>query len=206
MTEVPGWYLEFAGAVTAALPPDIDQEAAQAWVDDPAGTARGACRRAGRFCRSRRPCPPAKRQDEENWTLVRDDPEMPVVAGANIRGGTFPEGSEDLIGEPMVELILGIDGLLGQRQAEYLMEHPNGIPEELERYALVFPGTVWQSPDQNHQVPCLVNRGGTWEIIFGILEGGFDSRDLLAETAEVRPSPVSATTSPGGTAHDTHRR
>ena len=99
---------------------------------------------------------------EDGWTLVRDNPETAVVAGANIRGGAFPEGTEDLIGEPMVELILGIEGLLGQRQAEYLMDHPSGIPEELERYALVFPGTVWQSPDQNHQVPCLVNRGGTW--------------------------------------------
>ncbi len=183
MTEVPGWYLEFAGAVTAALPPDIDEATAQAWVDDPAGLREALAGALGGSAAVAGPARLRNDKTDEGWTLVRDDPEMPVVTGANIRGGEFPEGSEDLIGEPMVELILGIDGLLGQRQAEYLMDHPNGIPEELERYALVFPGTVWQSPDQNHQVPCLVNRGGSWEIIFGILEGGFDSRDLLAQAA-----------------------
>ena len=183
MTEVPGWYLEFAGAVTAALPPHIDEETARSWTEDPEGLREAVASALGG---SATPTGPARlRLDKANdgWTLVRDDPEMPVVTGANIRGGAFAQGTEDLIGEPMVELILGIEDLLGQRQAEYLMDHPDGIPQELERYALVFPGTVWQSSDQNHQVPCLVNRGGTWEIIFGILEGGFDSRDLLAEAA-----------------------
>lgn len=183
MTEIPGWYLEFAGAVAAALPPDMDEETARGWTEDPEGLRETL---AGALGGSAVPLGPARlRNDkaEEGWTLVRDDPDMPVVTGANIRGGGFPEESEDLIGEPMVELILGIEGLLGQRQAEYLSEHPNGIPEELDRYALVFPGTIWQSPDQNHQVPCLVNRGGSWEIIFGILEGGFDSRDLLAQAS-----------------------
>ena len=183
MTEVPGWYLEFAGAVTAALPADIDEETAQAWVDDPAGLREALAGALGGTAAAGGPARLRQDKTEDGWVLVRDDPDMPVVRGAQVRGGAFPTGTEDLIGEPMVELILGIEGLLGQRQAEYLMEHPDGIPEELVRYALVFPGTVWQSPDQNHQVPCLVNRGGSWEIIFGILEGGFDSRDLLAEVA-----------------------
>ena len=183
MTEVPGWYLEFAGAVTAALPPDIDEETAHNWTEDPEGLREALASALGGSATATGPARLRLDKANDGWTLVRDDPEMPVVRGANIRGGAFAQGTEDLIGEPMVELILGIEGLLGQRQAEYLMDHPDGIPEELQRYALVFPGTVWQSPDQNHQVPCLVNRGGAWEIIFGILEGGFDSRDLLAEAS-----------------------
>ena len=183
MTEIPDWYLEFAGAVTAALPSDIDEETARGWTDDPNGLREAIAAALGGSAAATGPARLRQDKAEEGWTLVRDDPETPIVRGADIRGGVFPEGSEDLIGEPMVELILGIDGLLGQRQAEYLTEHPEGIPEDLQRYALVFPGTVWQSPDQNHQVPCLVNRGGSWEVIFGILEGGFDSRDLLAQRA-----------------------
>ncbi len=182
MTTAPDWRFEFAGAVAAALPPDIDEETARAWAADPdrlraalAAALGGTAAESG---------PPALRHDksEEGWTLVRDDPDAPMIAAADIVGGGFPEGSEDLVGEPMVDLIMGMDGLPGQRQAERLLAGPDGIAEEWRRYALVFPGTIWRSPDQNHQVPCLVHRDGEWGILFGILEGGFDSRDRLAQS------------------------
>lgn len=182
MTATPDWVLAFAGAVTAALPTDIDEETARAWTADPdrlraalAATLGGTAAESG---------PPPLRHDktEDGWTLVRDDPDAPMIAAADLVGAAFPDGWEDLIGEPMVETVMGIDGLPGQRQAERLIERPEGIDEELRRYALVFPGTIWRSPDQNHQAPCLVHRDGEWGILFGILEGGFDSRDLLAQS------------------------
>ena len=182
MTAMPDWFLAFAGAVTAALPPDIDEETAREWSADPdrlraalAASLGGTEAESG---------PPALRHDktDDGWTLVKDDPDAPMIAAADLVGADFPEGSEDLIGEPMVEMIMGMDGLPGQRQAERLIERPGGIAEELQRCAIVFPGTIWRSPDQNHQVPCLVHRDGEWGILFGILEGGFDSRDRLAQS------------------------
>ena len=77
-------------------------------------------------------------------------------------------------------LILEMNGLLGQWQAEYALEHQDQLSDEFQRFSLVFPGTVWKSPDGNHQVPCLTYRQGQWDLIFGILEGGFDSRDVMA--------------------------
>ena len=48
-----------------------------------------------------------------------------------------------------------MNGLLGQWQAEYALEHQDQLSDEFQRFSLVFPGTVWKSPDGNHQVPCL---------------------------------------------------
>ena len=53
------------------------------------------------------------------------------------------------------------------------------IPEEYQKFMLVFAGTIWLSPDGNHQVPCATYRQGEWSLIFGILEGGLESRDVL---------------------------
>ena len=184
MTAMPDWYLAFAGAVTAALPADIDEETARAWTANPGGLRSALADALGGSPDAAESGPVAFVNDktEDGWTLVKDAPDAPMIAAADVIGGDFPEGSEDLLGEPMVELIMGMDGLPGQRQAERLLARPDGIAEELQRCALVFPGTIWRSPDQNHQVPCLIHRDGEWSILFGILEGGFDSRDRLAQS------------------------
>ena len=48
-----------------------------------------------------------------------------------------------LIGEDMVEHVLAIPSKLGQRHAEYLIDHQGVIPEEFRRYSVIFPGTIW---------------------------------------------------------------
>ena len=179
MAEIPDWYAEFAAAVVAALPRDIDENAARAWTLDPdnlryALTALATAAGIG---------PLRNDKSEEGWELVRDVTEPETIAVDQLQMGSFGDGIEDLIGEPMVELVLGMEGLLGQRHAEYVLDRQGDLPEEFQRYALVFPGTVWKSQDQNHQVPCLVYRSGEWALIFGILEGGFDNRDRIAELA-----------------------
>ena len=175
MAEIPGWYNEFVAAVVVALPADIDEAAAGRWVQDPDGLRRALADLADAGGLG------ALRNDKspEGWRLVKDVEEPAALAVAGIAFDAL-SGADDLIGEPMVALIREMEGLLGQRHAEYVLDRSGDIPEEYQRYALVFPGTIWESPDGNHQVPCLTYRQGTWDMIFGILEGGFDSRDILA--------------------------
>ncbi len=180
MTEIPDWYTEFAAAVVAALPRDIDEDAARGWTQDAAGLREAlSVLAAGGGIGSLR-----NDKSLDGWELVRDVTEPESVSADSIEMAPFAEGIEDLIGEPMVELIMGTPDLLGQRHAEYLLDHQEQIPEEFQRYSLVFPGTIWRSQDQNHQVPCLTCRQGVWDLIFGILEGGFDSRDRIAQVRD----------------------
>ncbi len=181
MTEVPDWYAEFAAAVVAALPRDIDEATARGWTIDSAGLRRalGVLSAVGGIG------PLKNDKADDGWELVRDAIDPEVISVADIDMAPFAEGMEELIGEPMVELIMGTPGLLGQRHAEYTLDRQEQLPEEFQRYSLVFPGTVWRSQDGNHQVPCLVWRQGTWGLIFGILEGGFDSRDRMAQARAV---------------------
>ncbi len=177
MTEIPEWYTEFAAAVVAALPTDIDEATARGWAIDSAGL-----REALSILAAGAGVGPLKNDKaDDGWELVRDAVEPESLSVADIEMAPFEEGMEDLIGEPMVELIMGSPNLLGQRHAEYTLDRQEQIPEEFQRYSLVFPGTIWRSQDGNHQVPCLVWRQGSWELIFGILEGGFDSRDRMAQ-------------------------
>lgn len=177
MTEIPGWYNEFAAAVVAALPTGIDEAAALRWTQDPDGLRVVLADLAGAGGLG----PLKNDKSVDGWRLVKDVEEPAALAVADMAFDAL-SGADDLIGEPMVALITEMDGLLGQRHAEYVLDRPGEIPEEYQRYALVFPGTIWESPDGNHQVPCLTYRQGTWDMIFGILEGGFDSRDILAQT------------------------
>lgn len=178
MTEIPIWYTDFIAEVVGALPRDIDEETARGWLDNVEGL-----RDALQVLVSSTALPGIKNDkasDGSDWELIKDSVEPETIEPTSVVMEDFPPGTEDMIGEPIVELISGMDGLLGQRHAEFLVDHPAGIPEEYQRYSLVFPGTIWRSPDGNHQVPCITCRQGSWELIFGILEGGFDSRDKLA--------------------------
>ena len=179
MAEIPDWYTEFAAAVVAALPLDIDEVTARGWTLDSAGLREAL----GALAKPSGLGPLKNDKTDEGWELVRDALEPETIAVADIEMAPFAEGMEDLIGEPMVELIMDTPNLLGQRHAEFVLDRQEQIPEEFQRYSLVFPGTLWRSPDGNHQAPCLVCRAGAWELIFGILEGGFDSRDRLAQVA-----------------------
>ena len=87
----------------------------------------------------------------------------------------------DLFGDEVVEKVQAIESRLGQRHAEFFLDHPEQIPEDYQKYMLVFPGTIWFGTDSNHQVPCLTYRQGAWELIFGILEGGLEDRDLIVQ-------------------------
>ncbi|MCH7792056.1 MAG: hypothetical protein IID31_07240, partial [Planctomycetes bacterium] len=176
--------LDFVAAVVAHLPSGIDEAAAKRWTDDPEGLANllGALVSSGEV---RSTLEHDKTKD--GWELIEDAVEPASVSGDTIELTSFKaEGEEDLFGEEVVERVLALDGMLGQRHAEYLLAHPDEIPDDFQRYSLIFPGTIWRSPEGNHQVPCANWRQGSWELTFGIVEGGFDASDRLVR---MRPGP-----------------
>jgi hypothetical protein len=182
MTSPLDWYREFVAAVVSRLPGDIDEASARRWIDDPDGLAQvleglvspGAT--AGGATAGTLQNDKAK----DGWQLVVDAVEPAAISGEAIELASLQEeGEEEVFGDEVVDRVRRLDGLLGQRHVEYLLQHPREIPDDFQRYSLVFAGTIWLSPDGNHQVPCASWRQGSWELTFGILEGGLDSRDRL---------------------------
>jgi hypothetical protein len=188
MADVPGWYTGFIAEVVAHFPRDIDEAKAMGWIQNPQGledalrallTGDGApsgTAPAGKISG-------AFKNDKAaiGWTLIEDVTEPSSVALDTIElQFIIEEGGPDLLGEEMVEYVEKISTpKLGQRHAEFLLDHPDQISEEFQRLSLIFLGTVWRGPEGNHHVPCLSYYQGAWEITFGILEGGVEARDQM---------------------------
>lgn len=188
MADVPGWYTGFIAEVVAHLPRDIDESKAMGWVQDPQGledVLRAALTGDGAptGVAAVQEISGAFKNDKTSmgWTLVEDVTEPSTISSDTIElQAIIEEGGPDLLGEEMVEYVEKITApKLGQRHAEFLMDHPDQIPEEFQRLSLIFLGTVWRGPEGNHHVPCLSYYQGEWEITFGILEGGVETRDQM---------------------------
>ncbi len=181
MAQVPEWYREFVAAVVARLPTDIDEGSARRWIEDPRGLEQlleGLAATGGLG---------ALKNDKsaDGWQLIEDALEPEEISAAEIELALFQdEDEETLFGDDAVERMAERPNKLGQRHAEYLLDRQDEIPEEFRRYSLVFPGTVWLSPDGNHQVPCATFRQGSWALTFGILEGGLDATDQIVQVRE----------------------
>jgi len=179
MAEVPEWYTQFVAEVVGQLPREIDEETAMGWIQD-----TGALREALEVLAAAGTRALSLKTDKamDGWELVKDATEPADVSAETMQLGDFlKEGEQDLFGEDAVARRDELTGLLGQRHAEYLVAHPDQIPEEYRKFSLVFAGTVWASPDGNHQIPCLTWAKEHWEMIFGILEGGLETRDKLVQ-------------------------
>tara|TARA_Y100000590_G_C15630042_1_gene980881 strand:+ start:760 stop:1302 length:543 start_codon:yes stop_codon:yes gene_type:complete len=173
---IPLWYSNFISALISSVPDDLDENTAESWIANQEGMKKILLELvnsapSGSF-----------RIDKttDGWELIRDNNQPTQFRAQQLSMTAFAEGIEDIIGDPMVNMILEMESLLGQWHAEYAIDHQDHIPDQLQKFSLVFPGTIWRSPDGNHQVPCITYRQGQWDLIFGILEGGFDSRDKLA--------------------------
>ncbi len=116
-----------------------------------------------------------KRQD--GWTLLEDTREPWPISVAKTELVPFlKEGEERIGGEEMVRRSreeLHID--LGQKHAEYLLDHQAEIPEEFRKFVMVFTGTVWRDRVGRRYVPYLYWFGERWCLGFGWL--GRDFRD-----------------------------
>lgn len=102
-----------------------------------------------------------KRKD--GWQLLENreiEGEPPVYPDTLLR-----EGEESINGEEMLSRAKDLGDCAGQLHAERMLDQQELIPEEWQKYYLVFPATVWVSPDGDRCVPCL-DRGGGWHLRF----------------------------------------
>jgi hypothetical protein len=105
---------------------------------------------------------------KDGWELVEDVGFAPPFDISKMELVSFLKNGENYInGEEMVrrgrtELKVN----LGQRHAEYLLEHQNEIPKEFRKFYPVFTGTIWRCPDGNRRVACLYWDGRQWVLSF----------------------------------------
>jgi len=113
------------------------------------------------------------------WTLLEDTP---------FDGKQFvpdlveflKSGESSVNGELMKWRAKELNAHLGQRHAEYLLEHQELITKEWQgKYYLVFPGTVWQESIGLRDIPYLVWSRGEWYLSFRWLEDGWIGYDRL---------------------------
>ena len=120
-------------------------------------------------------------KSSEGMELLEDVSEPAEFTAENL-GETQVFGDDEpfAVGDDVVDRVRGMSPKLGQRHCEYLLAHPEMIPEAYNRIMLVFGGTLWRDGAGNHLVPCLHRSQGEWKLIFGILEMGMDNTDRMA--------------------------
>lgn len=125
-----------------------------------------------------------KRKD--GWELLEDvvgfNPISPTKLElvSFLKPGEISVGGEEMIRRAREEL----GANLGQRHAEYLLEHQQGIPQEFRKYCIVFTGTVWRYPDGGRSVADLYWDGLRWILHFVWLGHVWFSSDRLARLRE----------------------
>lgn len=103
---------------------------------------------------------------KEGWTLLQDVSE-PEISVAFLELVPFlREGEQSIIGEVMTERSKELGANLGQRHAEYLLEHQEEIPQEWRSFYISFPGTIWRDPHGYRDIPCLRWSDGGWDLLF----------------------------------------
>jgi len=116
---------------------------------------------------------------KDGWQLLEDCGFIPAITSvADLEPVSFlRDGEARVNGETMATRAKELKVALGQKQAEYLLEHQGEIPEEFRKYYLVFPGTVWLGSDGYRLVPCLDWDGDKWCLSWIWLDVGFWSSD-----------------------------
>ncbi len=103
---------------------------------------------------------------KDGWTLLEDTPFDGKQFVPDLVEFLKP-GESYVSGEVMKQRAKELNAHLGQRHAEYLLDHQELILKEWRgNYFLVFPGTVWQDSDGDRSVPFLNWDGGRWYLDF----------------------------------------
>jgi len=117
---------------------------------------------------------------KEGWELVEDVSSPAGIVIANLEIVSFlREGEESVSGEVMRKRAVEMGANLGQRHAEFLLEHQEEIPKEFRKFYLVFSGTLWRDASGGLGVPYLHWLGVRWVLGFSWLEFVWDSGDRL---------------------------
>ena len=191
MPETPAWYMEFVAAVVARLPREIDEAVARRWVGSPEQLeeALAGALVVAAVASVDPDSPFLNDKRSEGMELLEDVSEPAQLATENIgEVQIFGDDEPFAVGDDVVERVRSMSPKFGQRHCEYLHAHPEMIPEEYNRYTLVFGGTIWRDQAGNHMVPCLNRSQGEWKIIFGILEMGMDNTDRMATPVGEAPA------------------
>jgi len=124
---------------------------------------------------------------KDDWELLEDVGFVPVISSFDelelvspLKSGEIHLPGEELVQRAREELRAN----LGQRHAEYILQHQEGIPEEWRANYLIFPGTIWRGSGGARVVPFLYWGGGRWFLYFCWLEDDFDSDDRLVRPRE----------------------
>jgi len=87
----------------------------------------------------------------------------------------FCDGQDYINGEEMLKRSLAKTRLAGNRAFEYLAAHLEIIPEEWQKFVLVFPGTILLDESGNRYVRYLDFSGGQWYRFSSWLGHNFSS-------------------------------
>lgn len=182
-----GQFRELGGAVIRCLPDDLETDVAQGWIDN-LEALREALGNALVLASAVTASAIAFKRDmrKERWELL-EDIEGPVgISVGNLEIVSFLKDGERYInGEELVLRARGeLRANLGQRHAEYLLEHQEEIPEEFRKYYLVFTGTIWRDRRGDRCVAYLRWRGERWDLRFGWLDDDFRSDARLVRPRE----------------------
>lgn len=125
-----------------------------------------------------------KAQDA-GWILLKDvpfdgKPFIPEIVEFRKTG----ESSVDI--EEMNRRSKELNAYLGQSHAEYLLDHPELIPQEWQgKYYLMFPGTVWRFSDDVCCIPYLLWGRGKWHLDFCWLKSDWSGRARFIRALEI---------------------
>ena len=96
-----------------------------------------------RFLRKEEPWPKfVYDRTRDGWELLEDVDFAPIDPG-KLELVPFLNQGETIIGTEMARRAKELRANLGQRHAEFLLEHQAKIPKEFRKYYLVFTGTKW---------------------------------------------------------------
>lgn len=133
------------------------------------------------------PVPAFKRDmaKEAGWTLESDVGFNPAISKVSdlerveffFRTESFVSGTE------LEERARKLNANLGQKHAEWLLEHQDKVPESWRGTYLIFPGTVWRRGG-GRSAPYLHWSGGQWCLRFGWLDGRFGSGGRLVRLSK----------------------
>ena len=117
---------------------------------------------------------------KEGWDLVEDVGDPGEILIANLEIVSFlREGEGSISGDVMRQRAVELGANLGQRHAEFLLEHQQEIPKEFRKFYLVFPGTFWRDSRGSLHVPYLGWGGVRWVLRLHWLEDAWGLIDRL---------------------------
>lgn len=90
--------------------------------------------------------------------------------------------------EKMIKKSKEMNCYFGIAEAEYLLDHQDKIPKELQDNYIVFPATILRSPGGDLYVPYLYFDGDRWVLVFRWESGDWGSRGRFAKCESVTQS------------------